>query len=104
MLCEKRNEKMTVGNARVVSVVWNFLSEVIIVMPIYNITTPLFITLAFQVEAMAQLCGIIALQQPISDGRGTFFFGGVNGVKWKKPVTPGDVLVMEVSNTTGTDL
>eukprot|EP00611_Tribonema_gayanum_P025619 TRINITY_DN587_c0_g1_i1.p1 TRINITY_DN587_c0_g1~~TRINITY_DN587_c0_g1_i1.p1 ORF type:complete len:194 (+),score=58.95 TRINITY_DN587_c0_g1_i1:68-649(+) len=50
-----------------------------------------------QVEAMAQLGGIIALQAPISDGKGTFFFGGVDGVKWRKPVVPGDVLVMEVS-------
>ena len=25
-----------------------------------------------------------------------FFFGGAEGVKWKKPVVPGDVLVMEV--------
>lgn len=25
-----------------------------------------------------------------------FFFAGVDGVKWKKPVVPGDMLVMEV--------
>jgi 3-hydroxyacyl-[acyl-carrier-protein] dehydratase len=25
-----------------------------------------------------------------------FFFAGVDGVKWKKPVVPGDTLVMEV--------
>jgi len=25
-----------------------------------------------------------------------FFFAAVDGVKWKKPVVPGDVLVMEV--------
>jgi 3-hydroxyacyl-[acyl-carrier-protein] dehydratase len=50
-----------------------------------------------QIEAMAQLGGIIALQAPVSDGQGTFFFGGVDGVKWRKPVTPGDVLVMEVN-------
>ncbi len=86
-----------------VSVVYQLISEVTSLMPIYNMTTltSLFIPLPSQVEAMAQLCGIIALQHPISDGRGTFFFGGVNGVKWKKPVTPGDVLVMEVSITTG---
>jgi 3-hydroxymyristoyl/3-hydroxydecanoyl-(acyl carrier protein) dehydratase len=47
---------------------------------------------------MAQLGGIIALQAPVSDGQGTFFFGGVDGVKWRKPVTPGDVLVMEVKS------
>ena len=28
-----------------------------------------------------------------------FFFAGVDGVKWKKPVVPGDTLVMEVEIT-----
>ena len=27
---------------------------------------------------------------------GAFFFGGVDGVKWRKPVVPGDVLMMRV--------
>ncbi|CAM9135198.1 unnamed protein product [Choristocarpus tenellus] len=49
-----------------------------------------------QVEAMAQLGGMICLQEPCSDGEGVFFFGGVDGVKWRKPVVPGDVLVMEM--------
>jgi len=31
------------------------------------------------VEAMAQLGGTIALQQPISDGKGLFFFAGMRG-------------------------
>ncbi|CAM9217395.1 unnamed protein product, partial [Phaeothamnion confervicola] len=52
-----------------------------------------------QVEAMAQLGGLVCLQPPISDGSGTFFFGGVDGVKWRKPVVPGDVLVMEMELT-----
>ncbi|XP_058515946.1 3-hydroxyacyl-[acyl-carrier-protein] dehydratase FabZ-like [Ochotona princeps] len=52
-----------------------------------------------QVEALAQLAGIVALQPPISDGKGDFFFAGVNGVRWKKPVVPGDTLVMEVELT-----
>ncbi|PFH31938.1 beta-hydroxyacyl-acyl carrier protein dehydratase (FABZ) [Besnoitia besnoiti] len=52
-----------------------------------------------QVEALAQLAGIVALQPPISDGQGNFFFAGVDGVKWKKPVVPGDTLVMEVELT-----
>jgi 3-hydroxyacyl-[acyl-carrier-protein] dehydratase len=52
-----------------------------------------------QVEAMAQLGGMIALQQPVSDGQGIFFFAGVDGVKWRKPVVPGDVLVMEMELT-----
>ena len=50
-----------------------------------------------QIEAMAQLGGIICLQPPISEGKGLFFFAGVNGVRWKSPVVPGDDLVMEMS-------
>lgn len=30
---------------------------------------------------------------------GEFFFGGVNGVKWRKPVVPGDTLMMRVNVT-----
>ncbi|CBZ49950.1 hypothetical protein NCLIV_004340 [Neospora caninum Liverpool] len=52
-----------------------------------------------QVEALAQLAGIVALQPPISNGQGNFFFAGVDGVKWKKPVVPGDTVVMEVELT-----
>lgn len=33
-----------------------------------------------KVEAMAQLGGLICLQEPCSDGKGTFFFAGVDGV------------------------
>lgn len=50
-----------------------------------------------QVEALAQVGGIVMLQQPISDGKGDFFFGGVDKVKWRKPVLPGDTLVMEMT-------
>uniref|UniRef100_A0A7S0IKK2 3-hydroxyacyl-[acyl-carrier-protein] dehydratase n=1 Tax=Calcidiscus leptoporus TaxID=127549 RepID=A0A7S0IKK2_9EUKA len=49
-----------------------------------------------QVEAMAQVGGIVALQEPITDGKGDFFFAGVNNVKWRRPVVPGDTLVMEM--------
>lgn len=49
-----------------------------------------------QVEALAQLAGIVALQPPLSDGKGNFFFAGLDQVKWKKPVVPGDTFVMEV--------
>ena len=50
------------------------------------------------IEAMAQLGGIIALSQPINNEGGgrLFFFTGVNGVRWKSPVTPGDQLIMEM--------
>uniref|UniRef100_A0A7S1XUS2 3-hydroxyacyl-[acyl-carrier-protein] dehydratase n=1 Tax=Phaeomonas parva TaxID=124430 RepID=A0A7S1XUS2_9STRA len=51
------------------------------------------------IEAMAQLGGVIALQEPVSNGEGTFFFGGVEGVKFRKPVVPGDTLVMEMELT-----
>lgn len=46
-----------------------------------------------------QLGGIIALSPPINNEGGgrIFFFTGVNGVRWKTPVVPGDDLVMEMS-------
>jgi len=50
-----------------------------------------------QVEALAQLAGIVFLQmEGASELGAVFFFAGVDGVKWKKPVVPGDSLVMEV--------
>jgi 3-hydroxyacyl-[acyl-carrier-protein] dehydratase len=54
------------------------------------------------VEAMAQLGGIIALSPPVSEPNedGTqkiFFFTGVSGVRFKSPVTPGDMLSMEMT-------
>jgi len=52
-----------------------------------------------QLEAMAQVGGIIALQEPITNGEGDFFFAGVNNVKWRRPVVPGDTLVMEMEMT-----
>tara|TARA_B100000524_G_scaffold116737_1_gene57097 strand:+ start:2403 stop:3011 length:609 start_codon:yes stop_codon:yes gene_type:complete len=52
-----------------------------------------------QVEAMAQVGGIVALQEPITDGKGDFFFTGVTDVKWRRPVVPGDTLVMEMELT-----
>lgn len=48
------------------------------------------------VEAMAQLGGIVCLQPPVSDGKGEFFFAGIDGIKFRKPVVPGDTLVMEM--------
>jgi len=49
-----------------------------------------------QVEALAQLAGIICLQMEGAEPGAVFFFAGVQGVKWKRPVIPGDTLVMEV--------
>ena len=52
-----------------------------------------------QIEAMAQLGGFVALQPPLSEPGQDFFFGGVDNVKWRKPLVPGDVLVMEMHVT-----
>lgn len=49
-----------------------------------------------QIEALAQLAGIVSLQMEGAEPGAVFFFAGVDGVKWKKPVVPGDTLVMEV--------
>ncbi len=46
-----------------------------------------------QVEALAQLAGVIMLGDAEPDQE--FFFGGVDGVRWRRPVLPGDTLVME---------
>lgn len=49
-----------------------------------------------QVEAMAQASGLMALVgDPELQGR-TMLFMGVNEVKWRRPVRPGDKLMMEV--------
>ena len=48
-----------------------------------------------QLEALAQCAGLLLLQPPISDGKGTFYFASVEGLRWRKPVRPGDTLVME---------
>ncbi len=47
-----------------------------------------------QVEAMAQLGGII-LMDPEKDAESqqNFFFGGIEGCKFRRPVVPGDTLV-----------
>lgn len=51
------------------------------------------------VEAMAQVGGIVALQPPICDGKAEFFFAGVDDVRFRRPVLPGDTLVMEMKLT-----
>mmetsp|Transcript_20576 Transcript_20576/g.42373 ORF Transcript_20576/g.42373 Transcript_20576/m.42373 type:complete len:208 (-) Transcript_20576:59-682(-) len=49
-----------------------------------------------QLEAMAQLAGVI-LNSADGVEEGTIgLFGSADGVKWKKPVVPGDQLIMEV--------
>jgi 3-hydroxyacyl-[acyl-carrier-protein] dehydratase len=49
-----------------------------------------------QVEALAQLAGIVSLQMEGAAPGAVFFFAGADGVKWKKPVVPGDTLILEV--------
>ncbi|KFM29175.1 3-hydroxyacyl-[acyl-carrier-protein] dehydratase FabZ [Auxenochlorella protothecoides] len=48
------------------------------------------------VEALAQLGGIAMIDPADKGQQNNFFFGGVDGVRWKKPVVPGDVLMMRV--------
>ncbi|SCO93820.1 beta-hydroxyacyl-ACP dehydratase precursor, putative [Plasmodium malariae] len=50
-----------------------------------------------QIEALAQLGGILCLKNEESQKKNNLFlFAGVDGVRWKKPVLPGDTLIMEV--------
>ena len=38
-------------------------------------------------------------QPPLAEPGQDFLFGGVDNVKWRKPLVPGDVLVMEMHVT-----
>lgn len=46
-----------------------------------------------QVEAMAQLGGLIMIDPSSEAAKNNFFFGGVDNCKWRRPVVPGDCLV-----------
>ena len=48
-----------------------------------------------QLEAMAQAAGILTLNKPENWGKIAYFLSA-EGVKWRKPVLPGDVLVIEI--------
>ena len=49
------------------------------------------------VEAMAQAAGVLALESMSAEKRGApVFFMGLDKVKFRKPVVPGDQLVLEV--------
>lgn len=52
-----------------------------------------------QIEAMAQLGGIVMIDPSDAKQQNNFFFGGVDNVRWRKPVVPGDVLMMRVEVT-----
>jgi len=51
-----------------------------------------------QLEAMAQVAGILMLNQPDSIGKPAYFMSAEN-VKWRKPVRPGDTMVIDAELT-----
>jgi 3-hydroxyacyl-[acyl-carrier-protein] dehydratase len=50
------------------------------------------------VEAMAQAAAILSLKSigHKNDGKWVYYFVGIDGARFKRPVTPGDQLVLEV--------
>jgi len=49
------------------------------------------------VEAMAQAGGILAFQSAPKDQEFLVFFTGIDGARFRKPVRPGDQLVLELT-------
>ncbi|RME41096.1 MAG: 3-hydroxyacyl-[acyl-carrier-protein] dehydratase FabZ, partial [Deltaproteobacteria bacterium] len=49
------------------------------------------------VEAMAQAGGILAFQSLEEEGEFLVYFTGIDGVRFRKPVTPGDQVVFELT-------
>ncbi len=50
------------------------------------------------VEALAQTCGVLALDDPDRKGK-LAFFASIKDAKFRKPVVPGDTLILEVDIT-----
>ena len=50
------------------------------------------------VEAMAQAAAVLSLRDRghKNDGKWVYYFVGIDGARFKKPVTPGDTLMLEV--------
>ena len=48
-----------------------------------------------QLEAIAQVAGILTMRNAENFGKLAYFMSAEN-VKWRKPVVPGDVLIIEV--------
>ncbi len=46
-----------------------------------------------QIEAMAQLGGLVMLDPKDQAAKEQFFFGGIEGCRFRRPVVPGDTLV-----------
>jgi UDP-3-O-[3-hydroxymyristoyl] N-acetylglucosamine deacetylase/3-hydroxyacyl-[acyl-carrier-protein] dehydratase len=51
-----------------------------------------------QLEAIAQVAGILTLQQIENIGKLAYFMSA-DSVKWRKPVRPGDTLIIDVELT-----
>ncbi|XP_012572389.1 uncharacterized protein [Cicer arietinum] len=49
------------------------------------------------VEAMAQVGGLVMLQPEVGGSRESFFFVGIDKVRFRKPVIAGDTLVMRMT-------
>jgi len=49
------------------------------------------------VEAMAQVGGILAFQSAPKDQEFLVYFTGIDGVRFRKPVRPGDQLILELT-------
>ncbi len=49
------------------------------------------------VEAMAQVACILAMRVLKKEGHASVFFTGIDGVKFRKPVVPGDMLRLELT-------
>src|SRR3712207_8347761 len=48
------------------------------------------------VEAMAQVGGVVLTQMPDFPKNGLFMFAGIDKVRFRRPVVPGDQLIMTV--------
>ena len=62
--------------------------------PHYNVMPGVLI-----VEAMAQAAAVLSLRSlgQANDGKWVYYFVGIDGARFKKPVIPGDQLVIEVT-------
>ncbi|CAN1189018.1 3-hydroxyacyl-[acyl-carrier-protein] dehydratase FabZ [Linum perenne] len=49
------------------------------------------------IEAMAQVGGLVMLQPDVGGSKDSFFFAGIDKVRFRKPVVAGDTLVMRMT-------
>ena len=50
-----------------------------------------------ELQAMAQVGGIVMLQPEVGGSRENFFFAGIDKVRFRKPVIAGDTLIMRMT-------